>query len=352
MNADIARKRRVLITGVSRFLGLRLAKRLEAAPNIELLVGVDVDDPPVSIVGLDFVRADIRSPLIARVLEATGIDTIVHTNIAASPHRFGGRSQMKENNVIGTMQLLAAAQRAQRVEKVVVKSSTAVYGVAPGDPSTLSEDHAHRRVDLAGYAKDCADAETYARDFGRRRPDVDLTIFRFQNVIGPTVDTSLSSYLSLPIVPTALGFDPRLQVLHETDAVEALYVALTRDVRGIYNIAADGVLYLSQTIRLLGRVQFPLVLPIAKTAARAFQRFRTFDFPIDQLNLILFGRVVTTKRARRDFAFDPVYTTRAAIEDFRDNRTRDALAKPGTHPDWERELFEHLKRKTGERETV
>jgi UDP-glucose 4-epimerase len=346
VNADLPSKRRVLITGVSRFLGLRLAKRLERDPLIEHLVGVDLDAPPIPIDGLEFVRADIRNPLIARVLEATKVDTIVHTNITSSHWGFG------ENYVIGTMQLMAAAQSAQSVRNVVVKSSTAVYGSAPADPSILSEDHAHRRVDLAGYGKDCADAETYARDFGRRRPDVHLSILRFQNVIGPTVSTSLTAYLSLPVIPTALGFDPRLQFVHETDAVEALYLALARGAKGIMNIAAQGVVYLSQAIRLLGRVQLPLVLPFARATAGAMRRAGIVDFPPDQLRLIQFGRVVDTSRAERILDFSPRFTTRSCIEDFRANRTRDLLPEPASHPTWERELFEYLKRKSEEREMV
>src|ERR687894_61189 len=133
-------KSRVLITGVSRFLGLRLAKRLEEDPSVESVIGVDQDEPPVPIDNLDFIKADIRSPLIARVIESTRVDTIVHTNIASSPARLGGRSQMKENNVIGTMQLLAAAPRSDGVKKVVMKSSSAVYGPGPGEPSIVPED--------------------------------------------------------------------------------------------------------------------------------------------------------------------------------------------------------------------
>lgn len=352
MNADIPPKRRVLITGVSRFLGLRLAKRLEGDPNIEHIVGVDLDEPPIPIRGLEFVRADIRNPLIARVLEATKVDTLVHTNIASSQRRFGGRSQMKENNVIGTMQLLAAAQRAQHVRKVIVKSSTAVYGSAAANPSILSEDHAHRRVDLAGYAKDCADAETNARDFGRRRPDVDLSILRFQNVIGPTIETNLSQYLSLPIVPTALGFDPRLQLVHESDAVEALRLALTRDARGIFNIAADGIVYLSQALRLLGQVQLPLFQPMAQSVASIIHHLGIVDFPLDQLRLLLFGRVVDVSRARRTLGFAPRFTSSACIEEFGANRSTDLIPEPSSHPTWERELFEYLRRKSHERETV
>lgn len=339
-----AKKRRVLITGVAGFLGLRLAKRLEDDPDIDHVVGVDLEEPPIRIKNLEFIRADIRNPLVARVLETTEVDTLVHTNITSSPGRLGGRAQMKENNVIGTLQLLAAAQRAERLTKVVMKSSSAVYGSSPKEPSIIGEDHAARQVDLAGYGKDCAEAETYARDFGRRRRDVDLVVLRTQNVVGPTVRTNITNYLSLPVVPTALGFDPRIQFLHEEDAVEALYQAMVTDCRGIFNVAADGIVYLSKALRLLGRVQLPLPLPAARYTANTLRRFGLVDFPIDQLKMILFGRVVSTRRAKEAFGFSPRFTTEEALIDFRDRRevVDDDLA---TRPTWERDLLAYIRQK-------
>lgn len=337
------RGKRVLITGVSRFLGLRLAKRLEEVDGVEAVVGVDLEEPPVPLRDVEFIRADISSPLIARVIEATAVDTVVHTNIGSSPARLGGRSRMKENNVVGTMHLLAAAQRADRVKKVVMKSSTAVYGTGAAEPSLIPEGHASRQVDLSGYGKDCADAETYARDFGRRRPDVDLVILRTQNVVGPTVRTSMTDYLSLPVVPTALGFDPRLQLLHEADAVEALALGALTDARGIFNVAADGVVYLSKAIRLLDRVELPLLLPMAQSTAGVLRRFGLVDFPTDQLKVIIYGRVVSTSRARSSLGFTPQWTTEETLMDFRYHRRPDAPLPATNHPAWERELFDYLR---------
>ena len=344
----MAERRRVLITGVSRFLGLRLAKRLERDEAIEKVIGVDVEEPPIPIDNFEFVRVDIRSPLIARVLDACRPDTLVHTNTSSTPSVLGGRSQMKENNVIGTMQLLAAAQRTESLRTVVVRSSTAIYGSGPGEPSLLPEDHAARQVQLSGYGKDCAEAETYARDFGRRREDVDLVILRTQNVIGPTIRTNIADYLSLPLIPTALGFDPRLQLLHEVDAVEALRRAAVAGVRGIFNIAGDGVVYLSKAIRLLGRVQVPLVVAAATPVATLLRSLNVVDFPTDQLRLLLYGRVVDTRRARDVLRFAPRYSTEAALIDFRDHRAADPEPLATPHPTWERELFEYLRNRSTE----
>jgi UDP-glucose 4-epimerase len=342
--------RRVLVTGVSNFLGLRLAKRLEDDDRIEQLFGVDLEPPEVDVKGLEFIRADIRNPLIARVLESTRVDTLVHTNISSNQARFGGRSQMKENNVIGTLQLLAAAQRSEALSKVVMKSSTAVYGYSPGEPSVISEDHASKPVDLTGYGKDCAEAETYARDFGRRRKDVDLVVLRTQNVIGPTVRTSITDYLSLPVVPTAVGFDPRLQFLHETDAVEVLRDSTLEDCRGIFNVAADGVVYLSKAVRMLDRIQLPLPLPAAQTTADVVRRLGLVDFPIDQMKLVLYGRVVSTRRAKAALGYAPRYTTEATLADFKHHRKQRQDEDTRGRPTWERELIDYLKRRVANNE--
>jgi UDP-glucose 4-epimerase len=335
-------ERRVLITGVSRYLGLRLAKRL-ATEGVESLVGVDLEEPEDSIPGLDFIRADICSPLIARVVDTTRVDTIVHTNISSRSGRWGNRSHMKESNVVGTMQLLAAAQRSRRVTRVVVKSSAAVYGSLPGEPSLVTEQHSARTPELSGYGRDCAEAETFARDFGRRRPDVQLIILRTQNVIGPTVDTSIARYLSLPVVPIALGFDPRVQLLHEDDAVTALHTALVTDERGIFNIAGDGTIYLSQAVRALGRVPMPLLLPVAHGVALALRRGGVIDFPVDQLPVLLYGRVLDTRRAKELLGYAPTWSTAAALDDFKNNRAAEQIVATKPHTAWERELAGFLR---------
>src|SRR5438132_13213977 len=118
---------RVLITGISRFLGGKLAQRLERDPEVEYIVGVDLDEPEVDLDRTEYVRADIRNPLLVKVLQAADVDTVVHLSIVATPTRVGGRSAMKELNVILARQLFAACHKAERVKKLVIKPTTAVH---------------------------------------------------------------------------------------------------------------------------------------------------------------------------------------------------------------------------------
>src|SRR4029450_3304968 len=112
---------RVLITGISRSLGGKLAQRLERDPDVDYIVGVDLDEPEVDLDRTESVRADIRNPLIVKVLQAAEVDTVVHLSIVATPTRVGGRTAMKELNVIGSLQLFAACQRVPAVKKLVMK---------------------------------------------------------------------------------------------------------------------------------------------------------------------------------------------------------------------------------------
>ncbi len=93
--------------------------------------------------------------------------------------------------------------------------------------------------------------------FARRRPDVSVTVLRFANFIGPRIDTVFTRYFALPVVPTVLGYDARVQLLHEEDALAVLERATTEELPGVFNVAADGVLLLSQAIRRAGRVAGP-----------------------------------------------------------------------------------------------
>ncbi len=300
----------VLVTGASRLLGSRLAGALAADDRIERVIGVDTVSPgpeQLAVLGrTEFVRADIRNPLIARVVDQAGVDTVVHMNVLATPGAAGGRTAMKEINVIGTMQLLAACQRAESVAKLVVKSSTAVYGSSPRDPALFEEDGHPRAAPRSGFGKDAIEVEGYVRGFARRRPDVALTLLRFANFLGPTIDTPLSRYLSLPVVPTVLGYDPRLQLCHEDDAVEALRRAVFHDALGTANVAGAGVLLLSQALRRLRRPSLPLPTPLLAAAATGLRGAGGVLEPTrEQLHFLEHGRVVDVARLTELLGWQP-----------------------------------------------
>ncbi|MEZ0577819.1 NAD-dependent epimerase/dehydratase family protein [Nocardioides sp. MH1] len=308
--------RTVLVTGVSRDLGRTCARSLASDPSVERVIGVDVMPPRGDIGDVQFIRADIRNPVIAKVIAREDVDTVVHMSVIATPGSAGARGTMKELNVIGTMQLLAACQKADSVRQLVVKSTTTVYGASSGDPAMFTEDMEPRRPGRSGYAKDVAEVEGYVRGFARRRPDVAVTTLRCANVIGPRVVSPVTGYFRLPVIPTVLGFDPRLQFLHEHDLNRVLRHAVASEVHGTFNIAGDGVLMLSQALRRLQRPGVPLPGIAFGGLGSALRSTHLADLSPELVAFLTYGRGVDTTRMRDELGFEPRYSTAEAFGEF------------------------------------
>ncbi|WP_419997003.1 NAD-dependent epimerase/dehydratase family protein [Streptomyces boninensis] len=312
----------VLVTGVARRLGGRLVRRIQREPGVERVLAVDTLEPDHDLGDAEFVRADIRHPTVGRVLIENAVDTVVHMDVTGTPlGPRASRAALKETNVIGTMQLLGACQKAPTVQRLVVKSSTNVYGSAPRDPAVFTEQTVPRRLPSGGFAKDTVEVEGYVRGFARRRPDVAVAVLRFANILGPGADTPLAEYFALPVLPTVLGYDPRLQFVHEQDVIDVLLVAAGEARKGhlnsgTFNIAGDGVLLLSQCARRLGRPTAPTLLPAVTWIGSALRSVGMTDFAPEQIRLLTHGRVVDTRQMREVLGFAPRYTTTEAFCDF------------------------------------
>jgi UDP-glucose 4-epimerase len=306
----------VLVTGVSRYLGGQFARALTQDPAVKRVIGVDVIPPPHDIGRAEFVRADIRNPMIGKIITQSDVDTVVHMNVIATPTGAGGRTSQKEINVIGTMQLLAACQKTPSLRRLVVKSSAAVYGSSPRDPAMFTEDMGPKSLPRAGFGKDSVEVEGYVRGFSRRRPDVEISMIRFANIIGPGIRTSMTDYFTLPVVPVPFGFDARLQFVHETDALGALLLATTGASAGIVNVAGDGVITLTQAAAIARRPVLPVPMSAAGFLGGLVKRSGLADFSADQVQFLAYGRGLDTRRMREVLGFEPAFTTRAAFEDF------------------------------------
>lgn len=324
--------RTILVTGVSRPLGARVAHLLAAHEEVGRVIGMDVITPREDLGRAEFVRSDVRNPVVGRLLEQAEVDTVVHLALSISAVDDGpARAFQKETNVIGTMQLFAACQQASSLRRVLLKSTCAVYGSSAHDPALFTEDQTSPRGRAFGSVKDALEVERYLRTTRRRRPDLESTTLRLAHVVGPRSTSQLLSYLSLPVVPIPLGFDPRLQFLHEDDAVSAIVSAAVGPAAGVVNVAAAGVITLTQAVALAGRVGVPV--PTATGLIRMSRLGRMSPLDLADVAYLKYGRVIDTTRARTRLGFVPTYTTKEAF------RAAAAVFPPGV-PDlgalWER----------------
>ncbi|GAB2471585.1 Rossmann-fold NAD(P)-binding domain-containing protein [Jatrophihabitans fulvus] len=309
----------VLIAGVSRHLGGRLAAQLSADPSVERIIGIDTQLPRTAdlpaLGRTEFVRADIRNPLVAKVMSQAGVTTVVHAALMASARGIGGRVPMQEMNVIGTMQLLAACQKSDTVRTVVLRSTAAVYGCGASAPAVFAEHTPPARGPRSGLSKDAIEVESYLRGFARRRPDVRTTVLRLAEVVGGATDSAFTRYLSRPVVPVPLGYDPRLQLVHESDAVEVLRRAATGEHPGTFNVAGDGVITLRQLVRRSGRLALPVLPPAVRAVGGLVRNTGIADFSSDDLRHLAYGRVMDTSALRHGFGYAPRHSSAEAADD-------------------------------------
>lgn len=308
--------RRIAITGVSTVWGSELARTLERDPAVEYVAGIDVQPPEVELGRTDFIEADIRSNVLSRLLPATQVDTVVHCGILWYPEPGRPARALHEINVMGTLQLLAACERTETLRQVVVRGSAAIYGCEAASPFFFKEELAGRARLRTRFQRDISELEEYFANFARRHPDLACCMLRYQPEIGAELDTPLVRYLSLPVVPVQLGFDPRLQLLHADDATAAIVAALQRPVRGAVNVGPPGSISLSRALRLCGRPSLPIPQPLFEPMVRRLGRqLGAGGLLGDGIRMLRYGRGVDITRLREDVGFEPRYDAVAAVRD-------------------------------------
>ncbi|MBI2170067.1 MAG: NAD-dependent epimerase/dehydratase family protein [Actinobacteria bacterium] len=306
---------RVLLTGLGTYWGGSLAQALERLDDVEVIVGLDTEEPTVPLERTEFVRADTGYSILSRIVRATQVDTIIHSHLIVDTRNVSSRT-LHEINVIGTMNLLAAAgATGSPVRKVIVKSSTLVYGSSYQNPTFFREEMQRARSPRTSVERSLVEVEDYLRDFAEDNPHVVVSLLRFSNVLGERLDTPLSKILRLPAVPEIFGFDPRLQFTHHEDVLGALLFCAQHDVPGIYNVAADGLIPWSEVCTILAKRRVALP-PVGTNLFMApFNRFGLVQLPRETLELLRYGRGVDNRRFKRA-GFQYHYTSAGAVAAF------------------------------------
>jgi UDP-glucose 4-epimerase len=339
----MSESKRILVTGVHTYWGYRVARALEERPDIEAIVCVSAEDPLGELERAEYVKVGAQHALLRRIVQAARVDTVIDTRLVVDSRTTSSRLA-HENNVIGTMNILAACSgKDSTVRKFIFKSSTHYYGSEQDDPAFFTEPMRRPHPPRTPLERDVVEAEAAINDFNEKQPDTCVTILRCTNVLGPDVETSLRGLAELPFVPAILGFDPRLQLVHEDDVANALFHATEHDLPGVFNVAADGVLALSEIASLLGKPFLPFLPPWGTGLALTPMRRLGIRVPPELMNLLRFGRGVDNRKLKAT-GFEYRYTTREAVLKLSEHLRLSPILKGAREPyRYEREVEEFLR---------
>ncbi|CAG0949974.1 partial UDP-glucose 4-epimerase, partial [Anaerolineae bacterium] len=299
-------RRVVAVTGADSFLGRNLIGLLEEDDSITRIVAIDVRRPRTAGRRTRFYEIDLAQPSVearlGEILHAEEVDAIVHAAFLSSPTPAEAFAHELES--VGTMNLLNAA-RTIPLRKLVLSSQTLLYGPHPSNPNHLTEEHPLRGLASCRFLADKIDAEREVARFAQSAPDCSVTVLRLAPLLGPTVQSWVSRWLSRSLVPTLLGFDPLVQLLHEMDAVAAFKLALDRRAPGTFNIVGDGVLPVSTLIKLAGRVAVPLPELVLRAAASLLWTVQLNEAPAAFVAFLRYVCVADGRAATRGLGFRP-----------------------------------------------
>jgi UDP-glucose 4-epimerase len=185
--------------------------------------------------------------------------------------------------------------------------------------------------------------EQLAQEFSLRTSGCRVTLLRLGYRVSE--GTTLGGYLSLPVVPTFAGFDPRLQLLHEDDAAEAVVRATMHGHEGVFNVAADGIVLLSQAIAIMGGKAVPVLPPYGRWIGRLALRSIGVDMPEHLGDVLAYGSVADCSRLAQTFGWKPAYNTRAVMDSLARGKDAEIIESPSPPQEYELQVYLQRRRR-------
>ncbi len=308
MSSANASTSKVVITGIAGRLGRLVAQRLHRRSEFRVL-GLDRRPFPEKPRDIEYHRVDMRSRRAQDVFRAGDVSVLIHMGLMHSP-----RASSQEHyswNVGGTARLLEYCIQ-YKVPKVVFLSSANVYGPRPENSQFLTEEAPLLAAQRFPRIRDLVESDHMAASFFWRAREIDTVILRPVHILG-LVRNAPSNYLRLKTVPTLLGFDPMIQIIHERDVAAAIECALLPGARGIFNVCGPGELPLSEILSELNRKTLPVPHYMAKPTWSMAFRFGLSSFPAAEFDFIRYVCMVDGSRAHRELGFEAGYSLRETV---------------------------------------
>lgn len=307
----------VAITGVNSYFASTILPILEADPEIDRIIGIDVSPWKGGYGKVTFHKEDIRSDKLADLLK--GVDVVYHFAFVVG--EIPDKKKTFDININGSKNLFISCAR-NKVKKVIYTSSMTVYGSHKNTPLGLTEESRLAPNKDNYYNSSKVEVEEFLTGFAKEYPDINLVILRAGLLCGPHINNMFSKLWELPISSLPMGKQVQIQFIHEEDLGEALHLALKKNIRGIYNVAADDAIPTKWCFQAAGCFIIPMPIPLLKPMAYLGYITRLFPAGAGWVNLSAYTIYGLSDKFKKATGWKPKYTS---LETF--NAYLEALAK-------------------------
>ncbi len=296
----------VAVTGAAGGIGYALTVRLAASPKVRKVIAID--GRRGDIAGVTWRVADVRDPAVAGRL--AGVDVVVHADLDLAPD--SDARQRRAFNVRGAQTVLTAAA-AGRVGRVVLLSSTMVYGARPDNPVPLPEDAPLAAEVDSSVAGDLLEIEQLARRSPRSNPGTAVTVVRPAALVGDAVDTLVTRHFEAPRLLAVKGCAPRWQFCHIEDLTSALEFAVGGGIDGQFAVGCDGWLDQAAVEQISGLKSIELPARLTFGTAQRLHRLGVTRAPAMDLRYVVYPWV-TDCAALRAAGWRPRFSNAEALQ--------------------------------------
>lgn len=313
MSAGPIPREAVLLSGAPLGLGVRLVRCLHRERPVLYLGRPPHSELPPDVEVFD---ADPLRSASALLLKDPRIAAIVHFPFGYD--RRGSEESQHSQALLRFQKVLEAAER-NGVPKVVLVSSAEVYGPRPENAQFLPESAPLLGSGRSPALRTLVELDMLAQAKMGRDPSLEVVILRPAHVVG-SLDNPPSNYLRLGIVPTLLGYDPMMQLVHEEDLARALLLAIAPGATGAFNIAGVPPAPLSKILRLLGRRTVALPHSLLERAVKGLSWARLTEHAASELEFIRYVCMIDDARAHKELGYRArlgLEATLAAIDELR-----------------------------------
>ena len=308
------RRPHILVTGAAGALAQQVISRLKETCD---LVAVDFREQVYLGDDIPSYCIDFNKRVFEDLFRRYQFDGVIHLGRILSSQLT--RMRRYNANVLGTQKLLDLSQK-YGIHRVIVLSTYHVYGAVAYNPALIDESAPLKSAGLSADLVDSVELENLANIYLWRYPELNITILRPCNIVGPGVRNSMSSLLGSSRAPVLAGFSPMMQFIHIDDMAGAIVLAWNKPVKGVFNVAPQDWVAYQQALKLCGcqRIPLPSIPPVVPKAISRILNLRSF--PTYLMAFFKYPVVIDGRAFAREFGFTPKRQLTDIFRYYRDNK--------------------------------